>query len=153
MLRRIGGITHLVLLSALLHPHNVQEPHLHLHGAVEKAHCNRKNSFPPSKPTGSTTRRHKNLPHFIWIWDFWRFLPSREAGYCEMQDQGSNGEDGLNTAKGWMMSWCWRAAPTPKAMGKGNCEVLTWHQQGKRLGRGHEKRQEAKNRLLFKNKM
>lgn len=70
-----------------------------------------------------------------------------------MQDQGSAGEDGLNTAKGWIRRRCWRAAPTPKAMGEGKCEVLKGHQQGKRLGKGHEKRQEAKSGLIFKNKI
>lgn len=146
---RIGGITHLVLLSLLLHPHNVQKPHLCLHRAGEKAHHNQKNSSPPSKPTGTATRRHKKLPHFMQIWDFWRFLPSWETGYCDRcRIREAMVRMGWTTAKSWIRRRCWRAAPTPKTMGKSKCEVLTWRHRGKRLGKGHEKRQEAKSRLI-----
>lgn len=55
--------------------------------------------------------------------------------------------------KAWIRGRCWGAFPTPNTMGKVKCEVLMWHQQRKNVGKGREKRQEAKRRLIFKNKM
>lgn len=113
-------------------------------------------NLPPRHPNPQEQLRGDTKPSLILcIFEISEdFCPAREAGYwerCRIREE--DGEDGLNTAKCRIRRRCWRAAPTPKAMGRSKCEVLTWHQQGKRLGKGHQMRQEAESRLIFINKM
>lgn len=137
-----------MLLSVLLHPHNMQMPYLCLQRAEEKSHCNKNPSSLPPTPTGRTNGDSK-ISLILYKFEFsGDFCPSGEAGFWERcRTREADGEDGLD------QEVMLRASPTPKATGKGKCEVLMWHQQRKNVDKGHQKRQEAERRLIFKNKM
>lgn len=88
---------HLVLLSVLLHPHNMQKPHLCLQRAEEKSHCNKNPSSLPNTHRKNYCRHKKTLSFYINLTFLEIFSPSGEASYWErgrMKEVG--GEDGLD---------------------------------------------------------
>lgn len=101
----------------------------------------------PSTPTGRTNGDPK-ISLILYKFEFsGDFCPSGEAGYWERcRTRGVCGEDGLDQEV--MLEGIYNS----KSHGQ-RCEVLMQSQQRKNVGKGHQKRQEAKRRFIFKNKM
>lgn len=86
-----------MLLSVLLHPHNMQMPYLCLQRAEEKSHCNKNPSSLPPTPTGRTNGDSK-ISLILYKFEFsGDFCPSGEAGFWERcRTREVDGEDGLD---------------------------------------------------------